>query len=134
VTKGAAGTTEEERLGLVHGDSRDTMALGTPSVRGGVGRDGVHEEEEEMEGRSSDEWTVGPTRGGRGGDFDLTGETRHVVRDGGRRRRGRMSDDDERDDFNDDDDDEALYTAPVRRPSPEDEEGRGGSGRTRAFV
>jgi drug/metabolite transporter (DMT)-like permease len=122
VAQGGAAT-EEERLGLVHGDSRDTM-VGPSNVPApaGAGRGGI----EEIDERSSDEWARVTQRGSEGSP-EIAGGIRPVG-DGGRRRtRGRLSDDEE------DDDEDELFDEPLRRPSP-DEPGRGGGGSGRAFV
>lgn len=128
---GAMGnaTTEEERLGLVHGDSNNAMT--SPSQGAGI------EEEEEEEERSSDEWARVEQRGGLS-----DGSSPEIITassgDLGRRTR-------KRDPYADDgDDDDDLYDAPppprLRSPSPENEEensrkgGGGGGGGSGAFV
>lgn len=108
----AATTTEEERLGLVHGDSHKNLPVYT-------------EEPEEQDASSirrsdSDEWHI-PS--GRSSSPDALGASPsgNVGSSGGRRRR---------DDYDDDNDDDDLYDAHIPRDNSS-----GGTGRSgRAFV
>lgn len=107
---GASGTTEEERLGLVHGDSHKNL----PKF-----------DENDEDRRSSDEWQV--TSGSAGSSPEQLGASGDL----GHRR--------SRDPYADDDDDE-LYDEPLRSPAmrDDDNDGRGGSSHSgkggRAFV
>lgn len=116
---GASGpaTTEEERLGLVHGDSNNAMAS-APRNRGSE----IVEEEE----RSSDEWdAVSQRRLSDSSPEMITASP--AVGDLGRRTR---------DPYADDHDDDGLYDAPprLRSPSPGDDHRAGGSSGRGAFV
>ncbi|SMY25044.1 unnamed protein product [Zymoseptoria tritici ST99CH_1A5] len=107
------GTTEEERLGLVHGDSRDTMVPPSHTASAG-GEDGV---EDEVDERSSDEWDRVTQRGSEGSPEIVSGGRPAAHGRRRRRRRDELSDDD--------DEEEGMYDQPVRRPSLEDEDGNG---------
>ncbi|CAK3903417.1 magnesium transporter NIPA1 [Lecanosticta acicola] len=106
------GTTEEERLGLVHGDSHKSLPK--------------FDEQEEEDRESSDEWQV--TSGSAGSSPEQLGASGDL----GHRR--------SRDPYVDDDDDD-LYDGPPRSPTARKDNDRwGGSGGTdsgkggRAFV
>ncbi|KAK5169105.1 uncharacterized protein LTR77_006414 [Saxophila tyrrhenica] len=107
------GATEEERLGLVHGDSSNPLPKYAEVVS----------EEPREEERDSDEWQV--TSG--------TSSIPHDVEvDLGRQRRNR----DPHDDYYDDDDDDELYDEPLSPPVAPRQGGggRGGGGSPGAFV
>jgi magnesium transporter len=111
----AKGETEEERLGLVHGDSSNKL----PKYAEVVSEEPSAEQE-----RDSDEWQV--TSGTESSPHD-------VEMDLGRQRRAR----DPYDDYYDDSDE--LYDEPIRSPTKDYEyHGRGGrggaGGSTGAFV
>ena len=104
-----SGATEEERLGLVHGDSNKALPKYTELV-----------EEPDEQDRESDEWQV--TSGTSSSPEQLTLGTSGDL--GNQRRK--------RDPFDDDSDD--LYDEPLRSPNtPKDFEGQGGGSRG-AFV
>lgn len=110
---GASGpaTTEEERLGLVHGDSSNAISS---TSRG----QGITEEDE----RSSDEWARVSQR-------RLSSSSPEMINASGDL--GRRT----RDPYADDHDDD-LYDEPprLRSPSPSDDHTRGGSSGSGAFV
>lgn len=104
------GTSEEERLGLVQGDSQNALI---PTSRG----IGIAEDEE----RSSDEWARVSQRRLSSSSPEMI----NVTGDLGRRTRDPYADDH----------DDGLYDAPprLRSPSPSDDQG-GGRGGSVAFV
>lgn len=104
-------TTEEERLGLVHGDSHKQL----PKF-----------DEEEAERDSSDEWQV--TSGSASSSPEQVGMS-HRLGDSGDLGYRRT-----RDPYTDDDDDDDDLGAPLRSPTTRDDSRGGGGGAGRAFV
>ncbi|KAK3710967.1 hypothetical protein LTR37_009988 [Vermiconidia calcicola] len=105
---GTDGATEEERLGLVHGDSAKTLPPHTD------------------ERRSSDEWQVTS-------DVGTSESPEQDLGQRARRQRDPYNDDDDGHDF-DDDDEGYFYDEPLRSPLTREDEGGSGRGARGAFV